>query len=292
MSQKDERQLEMLKQEYKNILVPPQAKTRIQKGIDQAKKETKGVIIMKLFKNTGATAAAAVLAITALTNLNPSIASAMEKLPVIGSIARVVTFRTYEDKKENFEADIQIPQVTQENQSGSEIPANQSIEEYANQLIASYEQEVSQLNGEGHYAMDSSYEVVTDNDKYLSIRINTTVTMASGSQYVKIFTIDKATGNVVTLKELLQNNKDTLTAISDNIKEQMAQQMASDENIVYFYNSDMPEDDFKELTGEESYYFNDKGELVIAFNEYDVAPGYMGAVDFTIPAAVSGIPAQ
>ena len=116
--------------------------------------------------------------------------------------------------------------------------------------------------------------------------------MASGSQYVKIFTIDKATGNVVTLKELLQNNKDTLTAISDNIKEQMAQQMASDENIVYFYNSDMPEDDFKELTGEESYYFNDKGELVIAFNEYDVAPGYMGAVDFTIPAAVSGIPAQ
>ena len=54
MSQKDERQLEMLKQEYKNILVPPQAKTRIQKGIDQAKKETKGVIIMKLFKNTGA----------------------------------------------------------------------------------------------------------------------------------------------------------------------------------------------------------------------------------------------
>ena len=63
MSQKDERQLEMLKQEYKNILVPPQAKTRIQKGIDQAKKETKGVIIMKLFKNIGATAAAAVLII-------------------------------------------------------------------------------------------------------------------------------------------------------------------------------------------------------------------------------------
>gem|GEM_PF-3687760 len=58
MSQKDERQLEMLKQEYKNILVPPQAKTRIQKGIDQAKKETKGVIIMKFFKKSGAPAGA------------------------------------------------------------------------------------------------------------------------------------------------------------------------------------------------------------------------------------------
>ena len=31
-----------------------------------------------------------------------------------------------------------------------------------------------------------------------------------------------------------------------------------------------------------------KGELVIAFAEYDVAPGYMGAVEFTIPASVTG----
>ena len=45
---------------------------------------------------------------------------------------------------------------------------------------------------------------------------------------------------------------------------------------------------FKGLTGDESYYFNDKGELVIAFAEYDVAPGYMGAVEFTIPASVTG----
>ncbi len=70
----------------------------------------------------------------------------------------------------------------------------------------------------------------------------------------------------------------------------MAGEMAGDGSIVYFYNSDTPDTDFKGLTGEESFYFNDKGELVIAFNEYDVAPGYMGAVDFTIPSSVSGIP--
>lgn len=291
MNEKDIRQIQQLRQEYEHIPVPSQAKARIQAGINQAKKEKKGVITMKLFRNTGATAAAAVLAITVLTNINPAIANAMEQIPFIGSIAKVVTFRTYEDKKENTEAQIQVPQVTQGNQPGAEIPANQSIQEYADQLIATYEEEVAQLNGEGHYAMDSSYQVVTDNDQYISIRIDTTVAMGSSAQYVKIFTIDKATGNTVTLSQLLKNNQETLEAVSDNIKEQMVQQMAEDDSIMYFYNSEIPESDFKGLTGQESYYINEHGELVIAFNEYDVAPGYMGAVSFTIPADVSGLPA-
>ena len=42
------------------------------------------------------------------------------------------------------------------------------------------------------------------------------------------------------------------------------------------------------ITGEESYYFNENGELVISFDEYEVAPGYMGAVTFTIPLNVTG----
>lgn len=48
--------------------------------------------------------------------------------------------------------------------------------------------------------------------------------------------------------------------------------MAADSSVTYFYNSDMPEWDFKELRGDESFYFNEKGELVITFDETDVAP--------------------
>lgn len=39
------------------------------------------------------------IAITVLANATPALANAMEQIPVIGSIAKVVTFRTYEDKK-------------------------------------------------------------------------------------------------------------------------------------------------------------------------------------------------
>ena len=50
----------------------------------------------------------------------------------------------------------------------------------------------------------------------------------------------------------------------------------------------MPDTDFKGLTGQESFYFSQEGELVIVFDEYQVAPGYMGAVTFTIPKEVTG----
>lgn len=280
--------IHMLKRDYESIHVPEEARERVLKGIAQAKNEQKGKNIMIFTKRTGMGAAAAIATITILTNINPAIANAMEQIPVIGSIAKVVTFRTYEDKNNNNEADIQVPGVTINGEDGSQIPANKSIEEYADELIAMYEKEVTQSNGEGHYSLESTYKVATDTDKYLSIRIDTTQVMASGAQFVKIFTIDKSTGNIVTLADLSGNRPEMLGLISDNIKEQMVEQMAADPGIMYFYNSEIPEEDFKGLTGDESYYFNKDGELVIAFDEYQVAPGYMGAVEFTIPSSITG----
>ena len=284
MRQDEEKVIADLKNEYKDIPVPPQAKARMLQGINQAKKEQKRGKHMKVFKSTGATAAAAMVAITLMANLNPTTANAMEKIPVIGSIAKVVTFRTFEDQKDGYEAKVEIPQVTIDGKA--ETAVNKSIEEYANELIAQYEKQLADDQGQGHYALDSSYRVVTDTDKYLSIRIDTTVAMGSGAQYVKIFTVDRATGNVLTLKDLLKG--DLLNAVSSNIKEQMTAQMSADENIQYFINSDMPDTDFTGLKGTESFYFNEAGQLVITFDEYEVAPGYMGAVEFTIPEAVTG----
>ena len=131
--------------------------------------------------------------------------------------------------------------------------------------------------------------MVTDNDKYLSLRINTTVIMACGADFVKIFTIDKATGQVVTLKDLFRDKADYIQALSDNIKEQMRAQMAADDSKMYFFESgEEAAEDFNQITGDESFYFNGNGELVLVFDEYTVAPGYMGVVEFTIPKSVTG----
>ncbi len=288
MEHNDEEKLLRMKDRYHNIPVPDAARVSLAAGIERAKKEKRIIQMMKMTKRTGFTAAAAMAAIVIMANASPVTANAMEEIPVLGAIAKVVTFRTFEDANNNYEAKIDIPKVSINEKDN--VKVNRSIEEYANQLIADYEKQVAgDQAGDGHYSVTSSYDVVTDNDKYLSLRINTTVIMASGAESVKIFTIDKETGNVVSLKDLMKDKADYITAISDNIKKQMEEQMAADDSKMYFYNTGEDSvDEFKQITGEESFYFNANGEIVIAFDEYEVAPGYMGAVEFTIPKDVTG----
>lgn len=288
MEHNDEEKLLRMKDRYHNIPVPDAARVSLAAGIERAKKEKRRIQMIKMTKRTGFTAAAAMAAIVIMANASPVTANAMEEIPVLGAIAKVVTFRTFEDANNNYEAKIDIPKVSINEKDN--VKVNRSIEEYANQLIAEYEKQVAgDQAGDGHYSVTSSYDVVTDNDKYLSLRINTTVIMASGAESVKIFTIDKETGNVVSLKDLMKDKADYITAISDNIKKQMEEQMAADDSKMYFYNTGEDSvDEFKQITGDESFYFNANGEIVIAFDEYEVAPGYMGAVEFTIPKDVTG----
>lgn len=306
-NRKEQDLLDSLKNSYQQIPVPEEARLRLLKGIQQAKEEMGGSEqpsraagspnrkkrIIFITKRAAATTAAALAVITVLANSGPTVAMAMGKIPVIGAIADVVTFRTYESKEGKFEANLEIPEISlpAENSDGSTestIFANQDIEDYANKLIAQYEETLKANGGEGNYSLTSTWDVVFENDRYVSIRIRTTQVMASGAESVKIFNVDKSTGETVSLKTLLKDDSQLLEDVSNNIKDQMRAQMAADESISYFLDSENPEWDFKGLTGEESYYFDQSGQLVITFDEYEVAPGYMGAVEFTIPKDITG----
>ena len=291
------------KRQYDQIPVPPEAKERILLGIQQAKeeneeqmrtqktqnvtpfKQTKKGLVIIMIKRTAATVAAAAAAVTILVNVSPSVAMAMGKLPIIGPIAQVVTFRTYESKEGGFEAEIKVPEIVSE--QGSET-ANKAIEEYADELIAQYEADLKASEGEGFQSVTSTWDVPFESENLLSIRIYTELAMASTEQRIKIFNIDKTTGNIVTLLDLLKGDSEKLAAIGENIISQMREQMAADDSKSYFLDMDLEDSNFKGLTGEEDFYLNKDGRLVISFDEYEVAPGYMGAVEFTIPLDVTG----
>ena len=275
-----------LRRQYEEIPVPEEARRRMEEGIQMAKQEkrqkNRGLIWLR---RAGETAAAAMAVITVLVNASPAAAQVMEQIPVIGTIAQVVTFRTYEDHSGKGEANVEIPKIEEEGQT---LEANREIEDYADSLIREYEDKIRAGEDQENYALDSTYEVVFENDRYVCIRIDTTVVMASGTQFVKVFTVDKETGETVSLMQMLGGDETMLAAVSSNIMEQMREQMAADENVIYYLDSDMPEWDFKGLDGDESYYFDQDGELVVTFDEYEVAPGYMGAVEFVIPKSVTG----
>lgn len=288
-----ERRIEDMKREYDAYPVPGEALDRIKEGISRAEKEGNGMKqrVCRIIKTMGISAAAAMAAITLLANSGEHTARAMEQIPVIGAIARVVTFREYHDVNNGFEADIEIPRVTDENAENQAMleEVNKSIEEYVRGLIGMYESEQQTTEGEGHYHLQSSYEVICDNERYLSIRINSLLVMAGGTEFVKIFNVDKETGEVVTLKTLCGSTEDYISAISENIIKQMKERMAEDEGVKYFITAEGDPFGFSEITEDSNFYINEKGELVIVFDEYEVAPGSMGVVEFTIPKDVAEI---
>ena len=59
-----------------------------------------------------------------------------------------------------------------------------------------------------------------------------------------------------------------------------------DENILYWLDDEMEEMNFHAITEETDFYINQNNDVVICFNEGDVAPMYMGMIEFEIPAEV------
>ena len=225
--------------------------------------------------------AAAVLALfIAVPNVSPAAAAAMKDLPVLGAIVRVVTFRNYVYDDGFHSADVSVPEL-EGGQAAQTV--NEQVRDYTDRLIGRFEETCeAELGREGYLGLDVTSAVVTDSGDWFTLRIDAVETQASGYQFSRFYHIDKATGQVVTLRDLFREDADYVTPLSEEVRRQMEQRMAADESVRYF-----PEE-FSAIDPEQNFYFNGEGELVLVFDEYTAAPGSMGMPEFTIPAEVYG----
>ena len=345
-----------MKSHYQDIPIPEHLKSQVEASILQAKLDLAAEThssqakegsaadtgtgsrcrarprILAWGKGISAAAAAAMLALAALANSSASAAHAMEQVPFLGAIVDIVTFREYGSRDGNMEANLKIPSAQVKDAGGSLMEdatdqLNSQIQAYTDEIIAAYQADAEASGGEAMESVDLSYEVATDNDTLFSLRFYQTHTMASAAQSEKIYHIDKGTGNMVTLKDLFQEGTDYKGVISQNIKEQMQEQMEEDEGVQYYIadkpatyypdgqnpldpawdfsedftatpmedgtaeETDAPEEPiseegFQEIPDDVDFYVNGSGKLVVVFDEYEVAPGYMGAVSFEIPTSL------
>lgn len=296
-NKKNETDLNKLREEYENIKIPENGLKGMEEAIERAKKDKVRKKRIVIFKRIGTCAAAALIIAILLPNVNANIAMAMEKIPVIGSIVRVVTFGRYNFEDENHEANVEIPKVeleTGENENEAEQNANEEssksvelinkdIEDYINPIVEEFKNSLSE---ESKKDLAVSYEVVMNTDEWFTLRLDVLEVQASGYEYNKFYHIDKATGKRVVLKDLFKENPEYIQTISEEIKRQMREQMAADEGKIFLIDSDMPEEEFKEIKEDQNFYFDGNGEIVIAFDEYEAAPGYMGKVEFTISKSI------
>lgn len=282
--------LDEMKKNYENIEIPEELKARVEKGISEGKQASKRRIL-PFTKGIGIVAAACA-ALVVTVNVNPTVAQAMEGVPVLGSIVKVVHFTTYSDKQENkqMEANVKVPEVEVVGKDGKVLTKeskelNAEVSGYLNDIIKQYQSDVAAVadGSKGHEAVTSDYRIVTDNDKLFSLRVDTEIAMGGSDSFTKIYNIDKETGKLITLKNLFADGSDYKTRISDNIKKQMREQMKKDDNLTYFLDDGEKEWDFEQIADDANFYINDKGQLTFVFDKYKVAPGYMGIVEFSVP---------
>lgn len=245
----------------------------------------------------GVVAAAAAFVIL-LPNLSISVAHAWEKLPVLSTIVKVVVWRDYQVEEGRYEADIAVPQVAAEPAEGADDALKEQLQQSVDEINTSVEELTSQIIAEFEanleadkelYGADSihvGHEVVTDNEQYFSMKVWVVEVMGSGYEQDHYYTIDRKSGKILTLADLFEDDS-YIETVSAEIKRQMSEQMAEDENVYYWLNNtDIPEWNFKQVSEDQSFYISEEGRLVICFNEGDVAPMYMGCVSFEMPETI------
>lgn len=218
------------------------------------------------------TAGAAAALILLLPNVSVSAQAAMEQIPVLGSIVRVVTLRNYFYDDGHSFASVSIPSVSQGGPGGDAV--NEAVQEYTDRLLTQFQQDI-QDTGEGYQGLDVSYEVTCDTDTWFTLRINALQVQASGHEMVRYYHIDKTTGEMVTLSDLFPQGTDYVTPLSQEVLRQMEGE------------PDFFPEDFAAIDPQQSFYWDDEGDLTLVFDEAEVAPASRGVVEFHIPQEVT-----
>ena len=299
--------INQLKQNYKNEKMTKEQVTKMKKTIENAKKETlkasnssNGIIKFAV------PFAAAIALFIAVPNISMQAAETLSAIPVIGKLVKVVTFRDYNVETETKLADVEVPEVvvnetvTPETSKPDSEPAetpeitktlsetteeiNADIEALTQKFIDSFEAE---MTAEGYQELVINHETIQSNERYFTLKLICYEAAASGVEWNYYYTIDLTTGERLALKELFTDGADYITPISENIIAQMREQMAADENMIYWLDDpDFPEFNFTSIKEDTQFYLNENGNIVISFNEGDVAPMYMGVCTFEIPEEI------
>ena len=236
-------------------------------------------------------------------NCMPDLAQALEAAPVIGPVIRIADLRTYGLHWGDTSISGELPVLENTGSAGDPDssadtePAVNGAEEM-NERTEAYIAQVQETflwyaarEYQGYVASDTGYQVLRDDEEILSLCFYTTLNAGGSVDYSRYFTLDKGTGEVLSLSDLFLEGSDYVGAISADILRQMEEQVEAGEGDYFIPGGIWPEEDcFQAIDADQSFYLDESGSLVIVFEEYEVAPGSMGMPRFVIDEqAISNI---
>ena len=265
--------------------IPDSVKNRIEQTLVDLPEKKPVKKQIRILPRIAASAACFVFIILfLLPNVSVTYAQALEQLPVIGDLVRVVTIRNYYYDDNHWKMDINIPQIESEDSKSVDY-INKDVSELTTALINRFYEDLEINGNKGYGSLNVDYEVVTNTDSWFTLKLTVCQTAASSNTYFKFYHIDKKQGKIVELGDLFNTDKFSDILVAE-IKMQMQEQMANDENISYWINNSGIGEEFATVSADHNFYWNENGDLVIIFDKYEVGPGSMGTPEFVIDKGV------
>ena len=279
--------MEKAKRRYDETEIPEELSGRIQEEIRKADLKRNRILAFRRgLRGSAAAAAAAAVVFTAALNTSTAFAETAGSLPVIGAVARVLTFRSYEEEGEDLKISVEIPSVEMisEDFSGLEQSVNEEIlnlcEQYADEAklrAEEYRKAFLDTGGtEEEWAAHNIeirvwYEVKSQTDTHLSLAVMGTENWTTAYSQTRYYNFDLENGRLLTLEDVLGENYKEIS--DEEIRRQMKEREQN--GAVYF-------DSFEGIDENTPFYLNDAGNPVIVFEAYEIAPGSEGQQEFEI----------
>lgn len=280
------KKIEKARQIYNAIKVPQELNYIVNKAILNEKKEKNNTV--KYLKYATSILACVFLTFVFAININPSFATSISEIPVIGEMARVFTIKEYKEEDKTKLIEAKIPAL--ENTGNTELEKrinyeillkiNEVLEE-AEERAAEYKKAVVETGGnEDDYQpinIQIDYKVGYSSKDIVSFMILKSETLASAYTEMYFYNIDVETGKELNLRDILGN--DYKEIIDETIYKEI-EERSKDSNNIYFITG---EGGFEGIENEyQKFYINSDGKVVIVFEKYEIAPGYMGTQEFII----------
>lgn len=287
------KELEKSRETYENIAIPKELEGRVQEAIELSRRKREKRLARSRRKRVYKWAlgmAAAFMVVTTI-GLNTSEAFAMEvqKIPVIGELARILTIRSYEKTEGDMQIAAEIPGVDL-GENGREL--SDEVNAQIEKMTAQYEREAVQRAEEYKKAFLETggteeewaehdirihvwYEIKNQTEDVLSFVVKGTESWTSAYAETRYYNLDLESNEFLTLADFL--GQDYVEKANECIRGQIEERTRKGETFF------APEEDgFETIEAEPDFYVNEKGNPVIVFEKYAIAPGASGEVEFEI----------
>ena len=242
----------------------------------------------RMLTRLSASAAAVVLVFSLGVNLSPAFADAVRDVPVLGSIAEVVTLKNYFEQKDNVSYSVRQPAVADDQGQVQDDVVNQQIQQAIDTYLADAQQRIEEYK-EAYLATGGTeeeflsrniqvqvdYQVFSQTEDTLSFALYMDENWVNSYGIVKYYNLDLQTGQPLTLQDLLGDNWQSM--VNEEIAAQIQQQ--GQEGVPYL----IDESTFSGVTDQTKFYINDQHQIVIVFDKYEIAPGSSGRPEFVLP---------